>query len=157
MLRICSTCKEEKDLELFVKNKSKCLGYSYECKICNNIRVKEWIKNNPERKKEHSKKATKAYRDKHKDTPEWKEKRRNEQLKHKFSLLPEDVKNLLLIQQNKCAICYEEFTKTPHIDHCHKTEKIRGLLCSNCNTAIDLFKENSEVMQRAVYYIVMHN
>jgi len=40
------------------------------------------------------------------------------------------------------------------IDHCHKTNKIRGLLCSTCNRAIGLFQDDPNLMQRAVEYLV---
>ncbi len=39
------------------------------------------------------------------------------------------------------------------IDHCHSTGAIRGLLCSNCNTAIGLLSDNPEIIRKAADYL----
>ncbi len=44
--------------------------------------------------------------------------------------------------------------QTPHIDHDHSTGKVRGLLCSCCNTGIGMFKDNPDVLDRAAFYLV---
>ena len=44
-------------------------------------------------------------------------------------------------------------TKTLCIDHDHKTGKIRGLLCQNCNVSIGKFKEDINIMQKAIDYL----
>jgi hypothetical protein len=64
-------------------------------------------------------------------------------------------------QDNKCAICSSEgflIGKNNHseklaVDHCHKTGRVRGLLCHNCNRALGLFKDDREVMKKAVTYL----
>lgn len=58
-------------------------------------------------------------------------------------------------QEFKCPICTEEFTdtRTMHIDHCHNSGKVRGLLCALCNQAIGLLKENPEAIRRAAEYV----
>jgi len=43
------------------------------------------------------------------------------------------------------------------VDHCHDTNKVRGLLCKNCNTAIGLLKENLETMTKALEYVKFHS
>lgn len=50
-----------------------------------------------------------------------------------------------------CGICLTD--KNLVIDHDHKTGKIRGLLCQNCNSAIGKFKESPEIMFKAIEYI----
>lgn len=55
-----------------------------------------------------------------------------------------------------CEICgksEENNGKGLAIDHCHNTGKIRGMLCSNCNTALGLFDDNIDVMKRAIEYV----
>jgi|SRR5215469_2201917 len=52
--------------------------------------------------------------------------------------LSEDQFNLMLIEQkNSCAVCNDQFSDTnkPYVDHCHKTDLVRGLVCSKCNKA----------------------
>lgn len=40
-----------------------------------------------------------------------------------------------------------------HVDHCHKTKRIRGVLCGNCNTAIGKLGENPAVLAAAIAYL----
>lgn len=65
--------------------------------------------------------------------------------KRKYGISREEIK------YNKCIICHSE--ENLCIDHCHNSEKFRGLLCKKCNTAIAYFKEDIEIMQSAIEYI----
>lgn len=61
-------------------------------------------------------------------------------------------------QDHKCAICSCEEPKGNgnvhfHVDHCHSTGKVRGLLCSSCNTALGNFKDSTQLMLKAIEYI----
>lgn len=74
---------------------------------------------------------------------------------------------LLKKQNNTCAICKKPETviliqtntkpKRLAIDHCHKTNKIRGLLCQKCNTAIGAFNDSIEMLQSAIKYLEKYN
>lgn len=74
----------------------------------------------------------------------------------KFGMIPELYEEMLNKQNNKCGICG---TDKPggrgqwHIDHCHKTNKIRGLLCQKCNMALGMFGDNIEVLLNAVKWL----
>lgn len=59
-------------------------------------------------------------------------------------------------QDGKCAICGETFIEPSNacIDHNHKTGEIRGLLCRNCNLGIGLFKDNPELLIKAMEYLL---
>lgn len=69
---------------------------------------------------------------------------------------------MFIIQDYKCGICNitlnlnVKCNKNTHIDHCHTTGKVRGLLCSKCNTGIGMFKENIITLKRAIRYITHH-
>lgn len=54
-----------------------------------------------------------------------------------------------------CFICKAEIKKTKsiHIDHCHKTGTVRGILCNTCNVGIGLLKEDVQVLQSAIMYL----
>jgi Recombination endonuclease VII len=59
-------------------------------------------------------------------------------------------------QGGKCAVCRHDIPPTTHrshIDHCHDTGKVRGILCLNCNTGIGRFKESEAVMLAAIAYL----
>jgi hypothetical protein len=62
----------------------------------------------------------------------------------------------LIEQGNRCAICFEEFLKTPHIDHCHVSNKFRGLLCRACNHMLGNARDDISVLQSAISYLIKH-
>lgn len=73
----------------------------------------------------------------------------------RYRLSPEAYQLMLLQQQNACGICKEPFLdKTPHVDHCHTTGKIRELLCHNCNVGLGHFQDSVEQLQKAIQYLL---
>ena len=67
---------------------------------------------------------------------------------------------LLTTQNNKCAICavdYDLYRKATRkrfaVDHCHITGNNRGLLCSNCNTALGLIQDSTTSLSNAIGYL----
>jgi hypothetical protein len=63
---------------------------------------------------------------------------------------------MLKKQNNKCYICNRpdsEQTRSLHIDHDHKTGKVRALLCHHCNTTIGSLKENTKVLKNIINYL----
>ena len=60
-------------------------------------------------------------------------------------------------QGHRCGICRSKLEHSRNtkfaIDHCHKTGKVRGLLCSNCNTALGLLKDSKERLLSAIRYL----
>jgi hypothetical protein len=74
---------------------------------------------------------------------------------YKYGISKEELVSLYLQQNNKCAICGDE-PKTErglHVDHCHKTGKVRGLLCHGCNTGIGALREDVAVFTKAISYL----
>lgn len=84
------------------------------------------------------------------------EKNRDSKLRKAFGIDLEEFNNMLEAQNGLCAIC---FTNTPkgngtfHVDHDHATGKIRGLLCHHCNTALGSFKDDTNIMKKAIEYL----
>jgi len=76
-----------------------------------------------------------------------------------------DIYNSMVEKQNgKCVICngnevYKSKGKVHNlsVDHCHKTGKIRELLCRACNQVLGIFKENIERFENAIIYLKKHN
>lgn len=74
----------------------------------------------------------------------------------KYKITRQQYDAMLVASSGFCAICQETMNDKPHgpqIDHCHDTGLIRGLLCSNCNTALGLMGDNAETLQRAAAYL----
>lgn len=61
--------------------------------------------------------------------------------KRLYGLTPTEYDYLVTMQDNRCAVCNQEFIKTPHVDHCHTTGRIRGLLCQSCNTTLGKYEK----------------
>ena len=83
------------------------------------------------------------------DTPEFKRKLRSYHLKRTFGITIEEYENLLKKQENVCAICKNNmiFKRKLDVDHDHKTGKIRGLLCSNCNGSLGWYEKNKKMIE----------
>ncbi len=72
----------------------------------------------------------------------------------KYKLTKPDVIDMLEKCNYGCEICTKSIDfDTCHIDHCHETKNIRGLLCAKCNLGIGLFCDNVEIMKSAIKYI----
>jgi len=78
-----------------------------------------------------------------------------------YRISPESRAELFEKQNHLCAICKKPETRKTRkdgplslaVDHCHTTNKIRGLLCANCNQAIGLFKEDISALRAAIDYL----
>lgn len=68
-----------------------------------------------------------------------------------YGLNQVEYDSMILEQKNKCAICKKEMT-SPHVDHNHMTQQIRGLLCGHCNLRLDVV-ENVDFMIAAKLYL----
>ena len=85
---------------------------------------------------------------------------KNSKLKRAYGITFDEYEELLSKQDKKCAICgidnngkYRNKPRAFAVDHCHTTGKIRGLLCSDCNTGIGLLKDNINFLQSAIKYL----
>lgn len=81
------------------------------------------------------------------------EKARWARVKKEYGLSELDVEKMLDKQNFQCVICSKNIQAGYHIDHCHSTNKVRGLLCQKCNQAIGLFDEDEKRMQNAASYL----
>lgn len=73
----------------------------------------------------------------------------------KYGVSDQEFTLMLKAQDNRCAICKEVFksSRATHIDHCHDTGKVRGLLCHSCNVGIGHLKDSVMVLQNAIDYL----
>lgn len=86
---------------------------------------------------------------------------RNSNLKKLYGITLDDYNEMLRLQNGVCKLCGNpESRKTKsgtlmnlHVDHCHTTHKVRGLLCHHCNVALGSFKDSVETLQRAIDYL----
>ena len=117
--------------------------------------LKEWRKNNPEKRKAQELRS--------RNKPENKRRRKNTELKKLYGITIEQYERIVLEQNNKCAICNKENIKLNHpthikqaslvVDHNHETGFIRGLLCYTCNLAVGNLKDNLINAKSLVSYL----
>ena len=125
------------------------------CKSCDETYSKSWKKSNKDKVANWNATAAKNWRaanpDKYKGTNL---KRYWPGLSGLESL--QEYNKLLQLQNNKCSICLKdqsELSSALCVDHCHSTNKVRGLLCDKCNQAIGLLDDNSLTLLRAAKYL----
>lgn len=109
------------------------------------------------RKTEKGKAAVKSA--KQKKPEKYKGLERRSHLWLTYQITQENYDDMLCEQGGCCAICEREpETATPskpvlYVDHDHKTEKIRGLLCQKCNSGIGFLNDDVNTLQHAIQYI----
>ena len=131
----CCICKIYKPLihKYFYKNKSTKSGFCSRCIEC-------------------SKKYTRERYIKNKDKLNL--QKREWYLRKKFGITNDEYWNIFMEQEGKCAICGQyPPTKRLVIDHDHKTEKIRKLICDKCNWTLGLINDNPFILIKMVKYL----
>lgn len=84
--------------------------------------------------------------------------KRDAELWCKYRITTNDYARMFSEQSGLCAICLElAGDDVLHVDHCHKTGRIRGLLCRSCNLLLGMAKDNPEILESAISYMNRHN
>lgn len=80
-------------------------------------------------------------------------KNRDRNIKKRFNLSRSEYDAIMSIKI--CGICQDDETsgKSFVLDHCHNTNKVRGVLCRPCNAALGVFKDNIETLQKGIQYL----
>lgn len=100
------------------------------------------------------------YHQARKDDPEYRRRRREAMTFYTYGITQAELDLMIQKQGGLCAICGgppNGIGTRLHIDHCHDTGRIRGLLCSNCNTMIGLAKNDPERLLLAAAYLEEFN
>jgi hypothetical protein len=125
---------------------------------------KQWSEERKAKHRESMKKWKKKNRDKvlnqkkryyTKNKDKWVVQRHK--IERKYGIKEEDYKAMLEDQEYCCAICGNHFNTQKRrlaIDHDHKTGKIRGLLCDSCNLGLGSFKDDINILQSAIIYLM---
>ena len=175
-MKKCTKCKEVKTIDCFYKLKNTKDGLDYWCKDCKNEQISKYnqrpdiIVKKKKYQKEYdqrpevrarAKKLRRIYdqkpevRAKNKEysqRPEVKARQKEQDLKRLYGLSKEEYNLMLLEQDNKCAICRKKLVK-PNVDHCHETNKVRGILCSSCNVGLGLLGDSIEGLEKVIKYL----
>ncbi len=82
------------------------------------------------------------------------------QRKYKYGITQEGFDSLLAKQEYRCAICKKlegEVLGTFHVDHCHTTQRVRGILCGNCNRGLGIYRDDPSLLREAADYVEGHH
>ena len=145
--KICSECETAKDRSEFYARKASPDGLAYLCKACDLRLHKEYCEKNKDAIREQRKRFRRDNR------------QRLSIAKNRAKCPPELFNRLFEDQKGSCAICglhQSKMRRRIAIDHNHETNKIRGLLCDNCNRCLGLLKDSKEVLQSAIEYLMKH-
>jgi hypothetical protein len=78
------------------------------------------------------------------------------QLKIKYGITIDDYFDILCKQKHLCAICGKKMmpaSRFTHVDHNHKTKKVRGILCQRCNCLLGFACEDTAILKSAIKYL----
>lgn len=168
--RICVSCLIEKPLDFFYKHNRLKDGLFKECKECNKKRARAWISNNRGRSRSYAK----IYREKQDKTiaaikrkkyydenkKSLNEKRRNKHYVEKYGFTVEHRNLIYRQQKGLCAICFDFYELNGIfgllIDHCHKTNKVRAMLCQRCNQVLGKVNDDVAILDNMKNYLLKH-
>ena len=88
--------------------------------------------------------------------PEYKRARFAYHIRNRYGVEVEDIARLYHAQDRKCPGCMFPLSleaKGTHIDHCHETGKLRGLLCFLCNATLGNVKDSEATLFNLVKYL----
>jgi protein-arginine kinase activator protein McsA len=135
MNKKCYKCGIIKGLHEFNKDKSRSDGISYICRTCIKISRKN-----------------KDY--KYRNNSDYKEKHKYRHMKNRYGITKNQWEEMYMKHLGMCALCHEPFGDLiPQVDHCHTTNKIRGLLHPSCNRCLGIFKDNINKFNFAIEYL----
>lgn len=151
----CASCSETKSINEFYIHRRKDRGNREQvrpyCKKCLAAKNAEYKQRNHEQVAEYYRSYRQTNKGRWTRSPE---DRRAENLR-KYNITIEDYDMLEAQQSNLCAICRKPSTnrRRLHVDHCHTTGKVRGLLCFRCNTALGGFSDDVALLESAIKYL----
>jgi hypothetical protein len=88
-------------------------------------------------------------------TEHYRKRKKRSDLRKTFGINADQYNTMLEEQGHACAICGEKdiCNRGLAVDHCHTTNRVRGLLCTNCNMALGKFQDNTDYLKKAIEYL----
>lgn len=180
----CSKCKQIKSLNEFGVHPSGKYGRQPRCLPCTRMDKRASYERTREEKREERKARAAAYYQANKSKWAESEKRRKEEdtelflkksreagaryrsdptnakkvrlryLLSRYGITLDDYSRMFDEQHGLCAICQKQSTDRLHVDHCHSTGRVRGLLCFKCNSMIGKANDNLDILRSAIAYLI---
>jgi hypothetical protein len=122
----CSHCGEVKSIADFPRDKGTRDGYSYSCRLCRQESRRRFMEKNP------------GYAE-------------MESWRRRYGLSRGEYQKMFDDQEGCCFICGKK--KKLHVDHSHTTNKVRALLCHNCNSVLGYSREDPAILRAGIEYL----
>lgn len=167
-VKVCKTCKEEKQLNQFGRDREQPDGLNKRCLSC----CRRYDR--ASRSRDH----VKARKKERESSPEYRAKEKVRKARYlkqrpymtrpstlrRFGLTPEQYLEMLEKQGGVCAICGKAETVTGKngapihlaVDHDHETGNVRGLLCRMCNIGLGYLEGDIDFVEAAMRYRSLH-
>jgi hypothetical protein len=75
----------------------------------------------------------------------------------RYGITLHEKTDMLIKQDGLCALCKEKIVGRICVDHNHRTDVVRGILCNSCNIGLGAFYDDVEKLQLAIKYLQQHN
>ena len=121
------------------------------CKSCYNYQCANLTKEKNQRRNATPAAKERKHRWLKKQYPDW---TKDQHRYRRYGITKADYEAMLAKQGNRCKVCLCLFKeKRPHIDHDHKTGKVRALLCGLCNSALGMVGDSEFKLARLLAYL----
>lgn len=176
--KVCTHCQQEKPVSDFATNQRYKDGYYAYCDECVSTvskeiyaknrekrlaQMKAWKAANPEKVRAANQRWNAANGDLRRQLDrergvKYPRRATFYHWKRYFGLTPEAHAALIAAQDGKCRVCGVAFEpgrgeKSAHVDHDHKSGKVRGIICRECNLGIGHFRDDLALLEKAVVYL----
>ena len=137
-------------------------GHRNNCKTCHAVAHRAWYEKNRECEiarvgrwqRENAAQVNNIQRrNRARRGDEYRRLEREGHLRRKYGLTQNMFEALVAAQLGNCAICGANEDRDLHVDHDHRTNKVRGLLCGKCNKAIGLLQDDPDLLDAAKRYL----
>lgn len=159
--RLCRTCGIRKQPEDFHRDAKSKDRRAWRCKSCTSLALHKWKGENRPRYLDIARGVARRYLERHPERARLAV--RKQRVKRAYGMTLEEVDALFATQGGGCKICGKTLrlpngqkipaSERAHIDHCHVSLKVRGILCAGCNTGLGSFKDDPDLMQKAILYL----
>lgn len=141
-MKTCTGCEKELPLDSFLFEPRRG-RHMARCKSCRTAAQRRWRNGKPTYERERYEQDKVRTRERH--------------LVRKYGVDLAQYAEMLERQGGRCAICHtpesEQFKGVFHVDHCHATGVVRGLLCRGCNHMLGVVGDDPAKLLRAVEYL----
>lgn len=139
-VHVCTKCGESDPTKFYSAGKSPLACICKKCSIAQKVQWQTTHKEEYQQRQKRWRDANPGYRN-----------------RRVYGLSPEEYQAMFDSQFGFCAICGTAPKDGKfHVDHCHTSGVVRGLLCSHCNQMLGMAKDNPETLMKAAAYLRLH-